>query len=82
MKREDFTAKQIGGYAWAMYGALIMFNLKYYYDLYYRSYIVDIFDNRGLAFRTIFGTANYLRITINMTAWGLAGLFWVATFWS
>jgi hypothetical protein len=38
---DKYTAKQIGGYAWSMYGLLIFMNMRYYYDLFYRKYIVS-----------------------------------------
>lgn len=73
------SAKKIGGYAWGMYGLLIVANTAYYFDLWYRAYTMSIFSN-NLEFNDIWGTANALRIGINMVAWSLAGVFWAATF--
>ena len=63
-----------------MYGLLIMMNMRYYYDLFYRNYVVDRYGRQGLAFRDIWGTANFLRISIHLAAWSVGGLFWVWTF--
>jgi len=73
------SAKKIGGYAWGMYGLLIVANTAYYFDLWYQSYTMSMFSN-SLMFNDIFGTANALRIGINMVAWSLAGIFWAITF--
>lgn len=73
------SAKKIGGYAWGMYGLLIIANTAYYFDLWYQSYTMSMFSN-SLMFNDIFGTANALRIGINMVAWSLAGIFWAITF--
>ena len=77
-----YTAKQIGGYAWSIYGLLIMMNMRYYYDLYYRTYIMSPYgeNGRGVAFRDIWGVAAFLRIAIHMAAWSIAGLFWIWCF--
>jgi len=73
------SAKKIGGYAWGMYGLLIIANTAYYFDLWYQAYTMSMFSN-SLMFNDIFGTANALRIGINMVAWSLAGIFWAITF--
>ena len=63
-----------------MYGLLIFMNMRYYYDLFYRSYVVSPYGRQGLAFRDIWGTAAFLRVAIHMSAWSLGGLMWIWTF--
>jgi hypothetical protein len=77
-----YSAKQIGGYAWSIYGLLIMANMRYYYDLYYRTYIMSPYgeNGRGVAFKDIWGVAAFMRIAVHMAAWSIAGLFWIWCF--
>jgi len=63
-----------------MYGLLIFMNMRYYYDLFYRSYVVSPYARQGLAFKDIWGTAAFLRVAIHMSAWSLGGLMWIWTF--
>merc|ERR1712216_682426 len=54
-----------------------MMNMRYYYDLYYRTYITSPYgeNGRGVAFKDIWGVAAFLRIAIHMAAWSIGGLF-------
>lgn len=74
-----YSAKKIGEFAWGMYGLLILSNFAYYGDYYYQSYVMTPYQS-NLAFRTIYGTANFIRVAVSLFGWLLAGFFWLATF--
>jgi len=76
------TPKQIGSYAWSMYGLLIFGNVAFYSDLLYRMYVVDIYQHIGLAGQTMWGAVNFYRIVTHYIVWLIAGFFWCLTFTS
>ena len=78
----EWSAKQIGGFAWSIYGLLIFGNVTFYGDLIYRQYVVDKHDRLALVAMTMFNGVNFFRILTHYIMWLLAGFFWCATFLS
>lgn len=77
---DNYSAKQIGGYAWAVYGLLIFGNVTYYADLIYRNYCITAYNNIGLAGENMMSAVNFSRIVLNYIIWLVSGFFWVWTF--
>jgi len=78
MKEEN--PRTIAGYAWGMYGFLVMMNCTYYADYVYRHYVVDKYQYLGLATRQIYGMANFFRTVLHLIVWLVAGFLWALTF--
>ena len=77
---KDENPRTVAGYAWGMYGFLIMLNCTYYADYVYRHYTVDKYGYLGLATRTIYGMSNFFRTALHFIVWFIAGLLWALTF--
>lgn len=78
-----WTAKQIGGYAWSMYGLLIFGNVTFYSDLFYRQYVVSKYDRLSLIGQdNMWSAINFFRVLFQYSIWLIAGFFWAATFFS
>jgi len=75
-----YTPKQIGAFAWSIYGLMIFSNVTFYSDLLYRMYVVSDKDYIGAAGQTMWAAVNFMRITVHYTAWLLAGFVWCYTF--
>lgn len=68
-----------GYMGWSLYGALSVFNMMYYFDIYKRQYmdnfkVNNMFDN--MAFFSVFGASNYIRLHISMVVWFVMTLGW------
>lgn len=66
-------------FAWFSYGMMSMTNVIYYVNKFYWEYIIR-YDTKVLAFRTWWGIAEYIRVMLNFSTWGLCLMFWAATF--
>ena len=75
-----YTPKQIGAFAWAMYGLLIFSNVTFYSDLGYRMFVVGDKARIGAAGQTMWGAVNFMRIVVHYIVWLLAGFAWCYTF--
>ena len=66
-------------FAWFSYGMMSMTNVSYYVNKFYWDYIIRN-DTNILAFRTWWGTSEFIRVMLNWTTWSLTLVFWAITF--
>jgi hypothetical protein len=64
-----------------MYGALIMGNVSFYSDLFYRKYVVMPYHSLGLIREdNMWPAIEFFRVLFTYSVWLIAGMFWAATF--
>lgn len=64
-----------GLYGWIVYGALIAVQWSHYSDIFYYNYTMSD-QYVHLAFRTWFGTLNWIKNFSKCFGWGITGIFW------
>ena len=68
-----------GSFAWFSYGMMCMTNAIYYVDDFYWRFIIRD-DVNILAFRTWWGTSEFIRVIGNFALWTIGLGFWALTF--
>jgi len=66
-------------FAWFSYGMMSMTNTIYYVNKFYWDFIIR-YDTGILAFRTLWGWSEFIRVFANFTTWGVTLILWAMTF--
>ena len=69
---------KVGLYGWIIYGALITAEFGYFADEFYYAYTMSD-QYMHLAFRTWYGTINWIKNATKVFGWGIAGFFWAVS---
>lgn len=65
---------------WGFYGGINVFAFMYYANIYYGRYTSGIYQNIGLATRTVWGMSNYIRVVSSVIFSFFFTFLWVLTF--
>jgi len=76
--KDQMQVMYYSGYmGWSIYGALSVFNVLYYMDVYKRQYMENDHSSWDrMAFWTIQGAASWIRLHINIVGWFVMSFFW------